>query len=389
MDSYAQYNKKERFIGYVLSFLFTLHYTIPLYVNSTFLARWTGTEWLGVLYAGAYIVTLICFDRLPDFLARLGNYRILLWMMVLEFLSLVGLAFAQSIILVIISFVAGAVAVAVVNSNLDVFVENFSSDQKAGTIRGIFNTSSNVAVLVAPLLTGLILKNNDYSSMYLIAAALLIPIFFIIKKYVAEFRDPVYIKVSLIQAAREILRIPDLREIFISGFLLQFFYAWMVIYVPLYLALYVGFSWSVIGLILSIMLVPFLFIEIPLGWLADKRFGEKEALTIGFIIMSISTAAITFINTHSIVTWAILLFLTRIGASMVESMCETYFFKEVDSTKAHLISAWHTLRPIAYVFGPILASLFLLEFQLRYIFLLLGFITLYGVRYSLALNDTK
>jgi len=389
MDSQAQHNKRERFIGYVLNFLFTLAITIPAYANSTFIARWTGEEWLGVLYAFAYVITLVGFSYLPTALMRLGNYRVLSVMFVLEFLSLVGLALSPSLWLIALSFIAGAVAVAIANANLDIFVENFSTDQAAGVIRGVFNTSSNLAMAVSPLLAGLILRVNSYSTMYLVSAAILIPTYFIVRRYVRDFNDPEYKKIDLWATAKQIFSIPDLRNVFMSDFILQFFYAWMVIYTPLYLHNNVGFSWTVIGVILSIMLVPFLFIEIPLGLLADSRFGEKEAMTIGLIIMGVSTGAIAYINTHSVVTWTILLFITRIGASMLESMGETYFFKKVDSSKAHLIGSWHTLRPFAYVISPIIASAFLFFFDLKYIFLLLGFIILYGVRYSLALKDTR
>jgi len=389
MDSQAQHNKRERFIAYVLEFLFTLAISIPAYVNSTFLAKWTGEEWLGVLYAVAYVITLVGFSYLPTFLTRVGNYRMLSLMIVLEFLSLVGLAVSPSLWLIAISFVAGAVAVAIANANMDIFVENFSTDQDAGVIRGFFNTSSNLAIVISPVLAGLILRSNSYSTMFLVSAAILIPTYLIVRRYVRDFKDPAYQKMDLWSAAKEIFAVNDLRDVFMCDFILQFFYAWMVIYTPLYLYNYVGFSWTVIGAILSVTLIPFIFIEIPLGLIADSRFGEKEAMTIGLIIMGISTGAIAYINTHSIATWMILLFITRIGAAMLESMCETYFFKKVDSSKAHLIGAWHTLRPVAYVIGPILASAFLLAFNLKYIFLLLGFIILYGVRYSLALKDTK
>ena len=173
------------------------------------------------------------------------------------------------------------------------------------------------------------------------------------------------------------------------NFLLQFFFTWMVIYTPIYLHQYIGFSWREIGIIFSIMLLPFVILEIPLGRLADTRYGEKEMLAIGFIVMAVSTGLVSFIPVKDMALWIVLLFLTRVGASTVEVMSETYFFKKIDPDKVHIMSAFRMLRPLSYTISPIAAMILLFFIPLQYLFIPLAFLLFYGVRYSLTLEDTR
>src|SRR5690606_23149335 len=124
---------------------------------------------------------------------------------------------------------------------------------------------------------------------------------------------------------RELKNYPDILRIVRVDFVLRFFYAWMVIYTPLYLHNYIGLEWSSIGVIFTIMLIPFALFELPLGTLADRVYGEKEILIAGLAIMSISTISLFFITSSAFVVWSVALFLTRVGASAVEIMSETYF----------------------------------------------------------------
>ena len=217
----------------------------------------------------------------------------------------------------------------------------------------------------------------------------MLPMMLVISYNLKDFKDPEYSDFKFFSAVREVWINKDIRSIFASNFLLNFFFAWMVIYTPLYLNKYVGFSWLTIGAIFTIMLVPFIFIQVPAGELADKKYGEKEMLSIGFIVMAISTALIPLIGGASFWIWAILLFSTRIGAALVQVMCDTYFFKKIGEKNIDMITMYRLMSPLAYVAGPLVAIVFLLHFKIEYLFFLLGFLMLFGLRYTLALRDTK
>ena len=112
-------------------------------------------------------------------------------------------------------------------------------------------------------------------------------------------------------------------------------------------------------------------------------------LTIGIILCAFITMSLSFISSGNIFAWALLLFMTRVGASFIEEMSDSYFFKHVNASDSNLIAFFSNLRPAAFIAGPMLATLFLLVFPFNYIFLGLGAFMLYGLRYSLRLKDTR
>jgi MFS family permease len=160
----------------------------------------------------------------------------------------------------------------------------------------------------------------------------------------------------------------------------------MIIYTPLYLSDTIGFEWKTIGVMFTIMLLPFVLLDGYLGRLADRR-GEKKVLTWGFIIMGISTLIIAFMNEKSALLWTALLFTTRVGAAMVEIMADTYFFKKVDATKTHFITFARMMRPFAYILSPIVATLLFTVFDMKGLYVFLGILMFYGLRYSTSIDD--
>ena len=129
--------------------------------------------------------------------------------------------------------------------------------------------------------------------------------------------------------------------------------------------------------------------EARLGRLADTRWGEKEILTLGFAITGAATIAIAFIATDNFLLWAFALFMTRVGAAMVEIMTETYFFKITNETDADLLSFFRMVRPFAYVIGPIIALLLLTVVTFKGLLIILGGIMFYAMRHGIAIKDTK
>jgi len=277
----------------------------------------------------------------------------------------------------------------VIYFNLDIFIEHDSSDIKTGRIRSIYLTSINLAWLLSPWIAGVIVNEYFYRRIYFVVALLMIPIILIVFRDLKNFKDPEYKTFNIMETFKDSSLTKNIKNIAFSSFLLQFFYAWMIIYTPIYLNQYIGFDWKTIGIIFSIMLLPFILIEIPAGYLADKKFGEKETLTIGFIIMGISTAIIPLISNNNIIFWALILFMTRVGAAMVEVMSDTYFFKNVTDENLNIINLYRTVTPIAYITAPIMTSILLFFMPLGSMFYILGLLMFFGLRYSLAIKDTK
>jgi Na+/melibiose symporter-like transporter len=223
---------------------------------------------------------------------------------------------------------------------------------------------------------------------YLLSFLFLIPSFLVIFHGLKNIKERIPSLSSMLKRTKLFFSNKNLRNIFIATLLLQIFYSWMVIYTPLYLR-DIGFNWSTIGVMFTIMLLPFVLFELPLGALADKQLGEKEILIFGFIITGVSTALMSFIGVNSFLLWTIVLFLTRTGASFIEVMTETYFFKHVKGNDIDAIGIFRLTRPLSFIIGPLIATITLLLVPQRFIFLVLAFIMLLGLIPASRIEDTK
>lgn len=379
-------------IIYLASFLYALHYALPLYVASTFIGEYVREETVGMIYALGSLVTIILFLNMSRILAAFGNYRITLLSIVLGVISLLGLAIIESPLFLIPIFIFNQIILSILYLNLNVFLETYSTDGFTGSIRGMFLTILNIAILIAPFLAGMMFSDSEFQNIYFAAALILAPVFFLIYFTFKGYQDPLYKHVPLWATLREVSANKNIYSAFVASFLLNFFYTWMIIYTPLYLYKTLGIPLrEVVGIITPIALIPFVLFQVVMGRLADRKWGEQEMLIGGFVIMAITTGGLAFVTSTNIYLWALLLFLTRVGASAVETMSETYFFKQVDGTDTHLITLFRNLAPLSFLVGPIIATMLLTIFNIGYndLFLVLGALMLLGIYYGLIIKDTK
>ena len=272
---------------------------------------------------------------------------------------------------------------------MDIYVENISKNNAlTGSVRATYLTMTNVTIIVAPSIVALLLLGNKYLYVYAISCLCIIPAYYYTKKFKAVVTRKVH-HINIKNTIAEYVKNRDLYNIFTAGFLLQLFYAYMVVYTPIYLNKYIGFSWPEIGVMFTIMLVPFVLFEMPVGELEDYKYGEKEFLTIGFVIMGLATIFMSFITLKVFWIWAVVLFITRIGASLVEVSTESYFWKLVHPDKTDVIGFFRINRPISFMVAPLLATLTFQFIPFQYIFIVVGSIMILGTKYSLSLNDTK
>ncbi len=376
---------------YLASLLYAFSYALPLYINSSFLTKLISTEKIvGIVFAMAAVVTIIGTIALPHVLKRFGIYRATLAVVALEIITLIILGTVANPFIVILAFILHQMLSIIVYLNLSTLLEAFSSDANTGGIRGVFLTIISAAYVIAPFLAGMILTNGDFGKIYLASAVFMATVYIVIYTYFKKYKDPIYETPALLETFRLVRKSHDLHAVIFVQFLLNFFFAWMIIYTPIYLNTHMGIPMSdVLSIIIPIALMPFVIFQIILGKIADNKLGEKEIMVAGFIIMAVSTAALSFISTPSIIIWSIALFITRIGASAVEVMSESYFYKKIGPKDVHLITFMYTIRSSAYIIGPLFGSLLLSYLDYRFLFAVLGVIMLIGIPTSLHFKDTR
>ncbi len=380
---------------YISNVLLSFHYFLIIYVHSSYLGTYVNAQKVALLYTLGAVLNLIFFFNIPKILGRIGNYKFTLWAIILEGVAVAGLVVGSTPLVIGISFILHQAVISMILFGLDIFLEGSVKDEKkTGAIRGLYLTLSNITLVFSPFIAGLLLVNNKYWKVYAVSFVFLIPLFFIIKKYM-RFASYAHTKsISILHIIKKTRADKNVRGVICAHFMLQFFYAWMVIYMPIYLFNHVGFSWKEIGVIFTVMLLPFMIFEFPVGAVADKKYGEKEIMILGFLLMILFTFFIPFLQTKNVLLWAILLFLTRVGASFVEATTESYFFKQVTDKDTGLISLFRMTRPLSYIVVPaivvsVLAFLSMKNAPYEYMFAVLALFMLIGVRYSASLKDTR
>ena len=152
----------------------------------------------------------------------------------------------------------------------------------------------------------------------------------------------------------------DLRAAAVGNAVLQIFYHLAPLYIPLYLHGTVGIPWSELGWMFTVMLLPFVLVEYPAGYLADKFIGDKEMLIGGFVIIGVSFGSLAFVTSATPMVLLLLALIgSRVGAAMVEAMVEGHFFRRVSSQDANTVTVYRMSRPLAALLAPLSASLLL------------------------------
>jgi MFS family permease len=388
-----QPEKKILRILYGSMFFFSFHIYIFLYIQSTFVTTLVSANYLGWIYGTGAAISLLVLLLIPKIFGKITDRQLALILIPIEAVICLILAYSQYAPLTIFAFILQQALIPILAFTLDILINDFSKNKDTGLIRGTALTAANITLVISPIVAGYIGTKYGFGTIFYISIIFLFPLFIMIFRLRKNMHEPSYHTQTVLETFKKLhndfsTRSKDIQLIFMANFLLQIFYTWMVIYSPLYL-LKQGFSWEQVGVIFTIMLLPFLLFQLPLGKIADRWLGEKEILAIGFIILGLSTAALAFIQSNSVAIWATALFMTRVGASCVEIMTETYFFKRIHKNDAPLISLFRFTRPISLLIAPVTAAFVISVTSDTVAFLILGILMLVGLRFVYPLVDTR
>jgi len=367
---------------YILSFLFTLHIALSAYVNSTFLIKFIDEKFVGLIYTVASILTIILLSQSTNILRHLGNKRFILTLLIINMMALVGLITGNNTYLVIASFIAFIITNSLIFLCLDIFIEHFGDPKTIGRTRGIFLFFVSLAWMISPLITSYLIRVDGYEAVYLLAFGATILMTFGLLFSVRKFEDKIYKRTPFFETYKYLKTNHHMLSITIINFILQFFYAWMIVYTPIYLHQHIGLTWQQTGIIFTMMLSPFVLFELPIGILIDKYHVRKRTLLyIGVAIMGLSTLTISLIFSQSILIWGIILFATRTGAALIEATAEIYFFTHIKEEDTHLLGVYRDMTHVAYIIAPLLATLIFIFLPFQYLFLILGLLIFSGFYY--------
>jgi MFS family permease len=377
---------------YVISVIFTFQSLVTAYSGSTYLEQFVRPEFIGLVYSVASFLAIILTLLLPRILRAIGNVATTISMMLVLMFMLTVVGLAPSPTITILAFIIFTAVFPQIYFNIDIFLETLIGEEEGltGSKRGLILTLMSLAAFCSPIAMGLIIgDSDDLSGVYFVSAAIG---FLFLAVLIAKFRhfyDPVYETVRVRDLVRAAFVNKDVSTVMYTQFLLQVFYTWAIIYIPLFLATVVGFNWEAISKIIAVGLLAFVIFEYPIGIIADKYIGEKEMMATGFVILAIASASIYAMSSAGIVVWMAVMFFSRLGASLVEVTTESYFFKQVKGHDSNLISFFRLTRPLGILVGTLMASvtLFFLPFNLAFVVLALVMVT--GAFATLRITDSR
>lgn len=374
------------------NFFIAVAATLTSYTLFPYLSTFISTVYLGVAISLGGVVATILFFFLPRLVRRFGAQQLALYFAFTELIMLFAVASAPSTIISAVLVILVISLQPLIYYQFDLLLEaTVDNESTTGRVRTFFMTGGNIGSLVAPLLIGTLMVHADsYMFVFFAAAATMMPLIALLSVHrlpkgaaptTAQIKDTV----TCITCNR------DLSAVTVSHLILYFFYVWAPFYVPLYLHGVIGIPWSTLGWMFSIMLIPYILIEYPAGWLADNIFGDKEMMLLGFLIMGLSLGAVGFISS-STAPWLIILILmgTRTGAALVESMTEGHFFRRVSEQNIVSVSIFRGVWPAADIIAPLIGSVIFYIDGYQLFFLITGaFVGTAGIISTLFIRDFR
>lgn len=367
---------KPRSILTLGNFFASAHFVLIIYIITPYLATFMPDSVTGLVVSLGALVTLSVFPLMPQLVRKHGPQRLAVFFGLVEALVLFWLALSPSAFPAALLVALACATTPLVDYQLDLLLEaTIAKEGTTGRIRTMFLTAGNVAVVFSPLIAGLLLDSTEqYWRVFAVAGASLIPfIGLLLVRRLPHGKPPTII--SLAEAYVCAMKDKDLRNVVLAHGTLQFFYHIAPLYIPLYLHHVLGIPWQQLGWLFMIMLLPFVLLEYPAGWLADNKWGDQELLLAGVALMASAFAAFSLVDMNTtMLVIGILLVMNRAGAALVEAMTEGHFFRRVSESDAATVSIFRMTRPIAALIAPIVGSIILAVSSYGMLFVITGFL---------------
>jgi MFS family permease len=381
-------NKTSLKYLYSASFFLGIASAFVLYLESDYIKTAVGSDNITLFYIVAYSITLILISSWHHLIRIYGKSKIFLISLSLKGGIILALAVSPVNKYSAWLMAAYMISAALTWLDFDIMLENFSADKVTGRIRGLYLTITSAGYVLSPIAAGLLVSRYGFQASFKASFVFFIPILIIAFWKFRNINHEAIIKINFADVLRKIIKRRNVMKIYYISFLLQFFYALIIIYTPLRL-LELGFSWTDMGKMFTLMLIPFIIIEYPIGYFCDKKFEERNILPFALLIISLSAGAMTFINSKSFIAWAGILFCTRIGASLVEVLRDSYFYKRIDRRDVDIIDFFRNVTPLSYIIGAVIAAPIVYFFQIKAIFIIIGILLLTGIPVSFVLAPCR
>lgn len=382
------FNKNKIHLISLIAFLMGFGQALIAYILSSYFKTISGTESVGPFYIASYAIVLLVLLNWHKVIRKFGKARVFILAVLAKVVIVIALVFLPSSYWALVFLMLYLICGALEWTSLDIILESYSQDNLSGRIRGIHLTIYNAGFIFGPLVSTYILSQYQFQGVFIgmliLNAIILIFSLVGLTKINHDYKRDLKISEIVVKVWRR----KNILRIFYISIALEIFFALLVIYTPIYL-LDLGYGWDDIGIMFSVMLIPFVLLQIPVGFLADKKWGEKEMIFISLFLMSLSTVLVFAGGKQSLIVWAGILFLTRLGAAALEILRDSYFYKRIDGYDVDMIDLYKATLPVGYIVANFLAFVCLLFFPLKAVFLIVVVVVASALIPAFNLKDSK
>lgn len=237
----------------------------------------------------------------------LGRLRSIAMGSVAGVLSYVGLLLAPTWQWVFLGESLGAITRSLIGPSFGAFIAEESEEENRARVYGITQTIFLIVTVIGPPLGGWLADRFGYKFMFLVAAIIYLCAtilrIFMAKRAASHEKKMTPGKLTLTSLKDNL---GAMLAIAVSGGLIT----WLIItdgvrdiafslsgtYIPLYAEQMGGLNTTQIGWLTSIFGLASMLINIPAGWLADKK-GERINIVVGFILQFVGLMVFVNLNT--------------------------------------------------------------------------------------------
>ncbi|MEA3326556.1 MAG: MFS transporter [Chloroflexota bacterium] len=304
---------------------------LPLYLKSL----GASAAQIGLFFTLYQIIPLI-LQILGGWISdSIGRLKSIAMGSVAGVLSYVGLILAPTWQWIFAGESLGAITRSLIGPSFGAFIAEESEEENRARVYGITQTIFLIVTVIGPPLGGWLVDNYGFRFMLKVAAIIYtsatILRIFMAKRAAAHEQGTAAGKLTMHSLKNNL---GAMFTIMISGGLVT----WLLLtdgvrdisfslsftYIPLYVEQFGGLNATQIGWLTSIFGIASMLINIPAGWLADKK-GERVNIVIGFILEFL--ALIIFVRLDTFLGYSIVWILFGLGVGMMQPAYQSLLSK--------------------------------------------------------------
>lgn len=337
---------------------------------------------ISTLFGIAGIFAFLVFIPITE---RHSKTRMLGIIILLYAISYFIFSFTSNLVAVVaLGFIVYIIASARV-SIVGIIMRDKSKDDSVSKNTGIMYTMFNIAWLLGPILAGFLAERMGIHFVFIIAGCLMLLAFILLKLLrVSDNRVRNHADRNLFKLIKEFFSERRFRLTYILSGGISFWWAFVYIYIPIYI-IESGRNDLVVGYFLAGVIAPLIFLEYPIGILANK-FGFKKMFFRGYLILAGAGFLCFFINEFYAIL--ILIVLGSVGIAMLEPTTEAYFFDmTTKSQKDRFYGIQNTTIDVNYAISLFSVAMIIKFLPFHYSFLFIGAVMLIFALISLKAKE--